>query len=129
MDRMSTPKIRFRKIADLTPDPANARTHSADQIDQLVGSISRFGWTNPVLADDLIRAGHGRVMAATLIYDNGGTIYLAPGEANGGTAIPKGTVPVIDCNGWTEDERRAHELADNQLALQAGRSDEHTSDL
>lgn len=117
---MTTPKIRFRKIADLNPDPANARTHSADQIDQLVGSIARFGWTNPVLSDDLIRAGHGRVLAATQIYAGGGTIYLAPGEANGGAAIPKGTVPVMDCTGWTEEERRAYALADNQLALQAG---------
>lgn len=115
-----TPKIRFRKIADLTPDPDNARTHSADQIDQLAASIDRFGWTNPVLADDLIRAGHGRVMAAELIYSRGGTIHLPPGRANGGAAIPKDSVPVLDCTGWTPDERRAYTLADNQLALQAG---------
>lgn len=117
---MPAPKVALRQIADLTPDPRNARTHSPAQIDQLVASISRFGWTNPVLADDLIRAGHGRVMAARAIYEDGGTIFLAPGEANGGKAITKGAVPVIDCTGWTEDERKAYALADNQLALQAG---------
>lgn len=112
--------IGFRQISDLTPDPRNARTHSPDQIEQLVASIARFGWTNPVLADDLIRAGHGRVMAARSIYEAGGTIYLAPGKERGGLALPKGAVPVIDCTGWTEDERKAYALADNQLALQAG---------
>lgn len=117
---MATPKIALRKIADLTPDPRNARTHSAQQVEQLAGSIARFGWTNPVLADDLIRAGHGRVMAATRIYENGGLIHMAPGKERGGLAIPKGTVPVIDCTGWSEDERKAYALADNQLAMQAG---------
>lgn len=117
---MAAPKIALRKIVDLTPDPRNARTHSAGQVEQLAGSIARFGWTNPVLADDLIRAGHGRVMAATRIYENGGTIHMAPGKERGGVAIPKGTVPVIDCTGWTEDERKAYALADNQLATQAG---------
>ena len=116
----AAPKIALRKIDALTPDPRNARTHSPAQIDQLVGSINRFGWTNPVLADDLIRAGHGRLAAARAIYEGGGLIYLAPGEARGGKALPKGTVPVIDCTGWSEDERKAYALADNQLALQAG---------
>lgn len=117
---MTAPKVLLRKIDELTPDPRNARTHSEAQVAQIVASIERFGWTNPVLADDLIRAGHGRQMAARAIYAEGGTIYLAPGKERGGTAIPKGTVPVIDCTGWTEDERKAYALADNQLALQAG---------
>jgi hypothetical protein len=114
------PKVLLRNLDDLTPDPRNARTHSEAQVDQIAQSIGRFGWTNPVLADDLIRAGHGRTMAARAIYADGGTIYLAPGKERGGKAIPAGTVPVIDCTGWTEEERKAYALADNQLALQAG---------
>lgn len=117
---MPAPKVALRKLTDLTPDPSNARTHSPEQVEQLVASINRFGWTNPILADDLIRAGHGRCMAARSIYEAGGTIYLAPGKERGGKAIAKGTVPAIDCTGWTEDERKAYALADNQLALQAG---------
>lgn len=117
---MSAPKVQLRKIDDLTPDPRNARTHSPAQIEQLVASINRFGWTNPILADDLIRAGHGRLAAARAIYEAGGTIYLAPGKERGGKAITRGSVPVIDCTGWTADERKAYALADNQLALQAG---------
>jgi len=117
---MAAPKVVLRKLKDLKPDPSNARTHSQAQIDQLVASITRFGWTNPALADDLIRAGHGRATAAQAIYDQGGTIHLAPGKANGGPAIPTGTMPVIDCTGWSDEERKAYSLADNQLALQAG---------
>lgn len=117
---MPAPKVALRQIDELKPDPRNARTHSEDQVGQLVASINRFGWTNPVLADDLVRAGHGRIMAAKAIYADGGTIYLAPGKERGGKAITKGAVPVIDCTGWTEEERKAYALADNQLALQAG---------
>lgn len=114
------PQVILRRVDELTPDPRNARTHSADQVAKIVASIRRFGWTNPVLADDLIRAGHGRMAAAQAIYADGGRIYLAPGEANGGVALPPETVPVIDCTGWSEEERKAYALADNQLALQAG---------
>lgn len=117
---MPAPKVALRQIDDLKPDPRNARTHSDDQVAQLVASINRFGWTNPVLADDLVRAGHGRIMAAKAIYADDGTIYLAPGKERGGKPITKGAVPVIDCTGWSEDERKAYALADNQLALQAG---------
>jgi hypothetical protein len=58
--------IEQRPIGDLLPCAANARTHSEEQVDQLVKSIRRFGWTNPVLvgADGVIIAGHARVLAA-----------------------------------------------------------------
>jgi hypothetical protein len=117
---MAAAKIAFRPLDQLTPDPRNARTHSTDQIGQIAASIRRFGWTNPVIADEMIRAGHGRCAAARLIYDAGERLFMAPGEANGGASIPDGQVPVIDCTGWTEEERRAYALGDNQLALQAG---------
>ena len=117
---MPAPKIALRKIDDLKPDPRNARTHSPAQIDQLVSAINRFGWTNPILADDLIRAGHGRLMAARAIYEADGLIYLSPGKESGGKPLTKGTVPVIDVSGWSEEDRKAYSLGDNQLALQAG---------
>ena len=117
---MTDVRISLRHVDDLTPDPLNARTHSPAQIEQLAGAIEEFGWTAPILADDLIRAGHGRRMAAQAIYARGGTIYLAPGQAGGGAALPPGMVPVIDCTGWTAEQRQAYSLADNQLALQAG---------
>jgi ParB-like chromosome segregation protein Spo0J len=37
-----------RKVADLTSDPSNARRHSEAQISQIVASIERFGFVNPI---------------------------------------------------------------------------------
>lgn len=117
---MPKPTIQFRKVEDLVPDPRNARTHTDEQVEEIAASIRRFGWTAPALADDMIRAGHGRQRAARLIYAAGERIYMAPGKERGGHLIPDGTMPVIDCTGWTEDERRAYALADNRIAENAG---------
>ncbi len=118
----TAPKIALRKVDDLTPDPRNARTHSADQIEQLAGSIARFGFTVPGVHDenDVVRIGNGRLAAVRLIYERGGKVYLAPGQGNGGKALPAGTIPIMDGSGYTEDEWKALALGDNQLALQAG---------
>ena len=45
----------------------NARTHSVEQVDQIVASIQEYGWTNPILIDEnnVVIAGHGRIAAAT----------------------------------------------------------------
>ena len=44
----------------------NAKTHGADQVAKIAGSMARFGWTVPVLvgADGEVIAGHGRILAA-----------------------------------------------------------------
>lgn len=119
---MAAPKIVLRKIDGLTPDPRNARTHSLAQVEQLAGSIGRFGYTVPGVHDenDVVRIGNGRLAAVRLIYERGGKVYLSPGQANGGKAIPVGTIPIMDGSGYTEDEWKALALGDNQLALQAG---------
>lgn len=119
---MAAPKIALRKIDELTPDPRNARTHSAEQIEELAGSIGRFGFTVPGVHDenDVVRIGNGRLAAVRLIYERGGKVYLAPGQARGGKAIPVGTIPIMDGSGYTEDEWKALALGDNQLALKAG---------
>lgn len=118
------PKVQLRKISRLRPDPDNVRTHSEEQIDLIMASIRRFGWTMPMLVDDVIRAGNGRYAAAELLYRGGETIYMAPGKERGGHALPPETVPIIDCTGWTPEEKKAYALADNQLALQAGWDEE-----
>ena len=95
-------KVERRPIDSLVPYANNARTHSDRQIEQIAASMREWGWTNPVLigADGGIIAGHGRVMAArTLGYTE---------------------APVMVADGWTDEQRRAYVLADNQLALNAG---------
>lgn len=94
--------IEERPIAALRPYGGNARTHSKRQIRQLADSITRFGFTNPVLIadDDSIVAGHGRVAAAKLL----GMTH----------------VPTVRLAHLSAAERRAYMLADNKLALNAG---------
>jgi len=88
-----------RRLADLKPNPRNARKHSPEQIAQIAELIKRYGWTNPVLIDedDVIIAGHGRVAA-------GQSIGLEDG-------------PTIKLEGLTDREKRELMLADNKIAL------------
>lgn len=94
--------IVYRPLNDLMPCARNARTHSDEQVAQLVASIKEFGWTNPVLVDENgeIIAGHGRVMAAE--------------------SLGIDTVPVIVLTNLTDDQKRAYRLADNRLPMNAG---------
>lgn len=91
-----------RKTADLVPYARNARTHSDAQVAQIAASIKEWGWTTPVLVDEtgMIIAGHGRVMAARKL------------------GLPE--VPVMVADGWSDAQKRAYVLADNQLAMNAG---------
>jgi DNA modification methylase len=94
--------VSKRFVDALIPYARNARTHSDAQVAQIAASIKEWGWTTPVLIDETggIIAGHGRVMAAQKL------------------GIKE--VPVMIAAGWTEAQRRAYVLADNQLALNAG---------
>jgi len=60
-------EVSYLRLEDLAPATRNARTHSSEQIAQLVASISAFGWTSPILIDEDrgIIAGHGRLEAAS----------------------------------------------------------------
>lgn len=95
-------KIVYRPLKELTPCARNARTHSGEQVAQLVASIEEFGWTNPVLIDENgeIIAGHGRVLAAEKLHYE--------------------QIPTITLPGLTDAQKQAYRLADNQLPLGAG---------
>ncbi|GHF60616.1 ParB/Srx family N-terminal domain-containing protein [Seohaeicola zhoushanensis] len=99
---MAHQNIERIAISDLAPWARNARTHSRKQVRQIADSITRFGFTNPVLIDErrTILAGHGRVEAAKLL----GFVE----------------VPCLRIEHMSEDEKRAYVLADNKLALNAG---------
>jgi len=113
---VGSPMVSFRPIEALIPYVRNARTHSAAQVAQIAASITEFGFTNPILADtNGIVAGHGRLMAARQLLDAGLALRLPSGEQ-----ITAGHVPVLDCTGWSDAQRRAYIIADNKLALNAG---------
>jgi DNA modification methylase len=95
-------QVERRPISELIPRITNPRTHSAEQIAQIAGSIREWGWTNPILvgADNDVLAGHARLLAAR--------------------ELKVTEVPVIQLGHLSEAQRRALVIADNQLALNAG---------
>ncbi len=107
--------VSVQPVAELAPYARNARKHNEAAISRLVAIIEEMGWTNPILVDeDGIVAGHKRRLAALAIYANGGVIRLPNGRE-----LPAGMVPVLDVSGWTEAQRRAYIIADNQTTLES----------
>lgn len=110
------PQVELRPISALVGYARNSRTHSPEQVAQLKASIVEWGFTNPILVDATSTvAGHGRSMAMRELHAAGVEVRFP-----NGTPIPAGMIPVIDCTGWSETQRRAYIIADNKLALNAG---------
>lgn len=88
-------------IERLIPYANNPRLHSEADLDKLVASIRKWGWTIPVLVgeDDTPIAGELRVAA--------------------GAELKLPSIPVIVARGWSEEEKQAYRLADNELAARA----------
>jgi len=98
-------RIELWPLARLKPYEGNAKQHGSDQVDSIAASILEYGFNNPILTDgeDIIAAGHGRLLAAFAIERK------HPGTfANG--------VPVVPLGHLTPGQRRAYTLADNKLA-------------
>jgi DNA modification methylase len=93
-------------ISRLIPRVTNPRTHTPEQVAQVAASMREFGWTNPILigAENDVIAGHARLLAARQLGMN--------------------EVPVIQLGHLSAAQRRALVISDNQLALNAGWSEE-----
>lgn len=94
-------KHGVEKTEKLVPYANNAKIHNAAQVKEIADSITTFGFNDPVQIgpDNMIIAGHGRVLAAQLL------------------GMPE--VPVIYLNHLSERERRAYILAHNKIAENA----------
>ncbi len=99
-------QIVMYQTARLVPYARNARTHPEWQIAQIAASIAEFGFTNPILvgSDDVIIAGHGRLLAAQ--------------------SLGLEEVPAIELAHLSEIQRRALVIADNKIAENAGWDEE-----
>jgi hypothetical protein len=95
--RFAPESIELWPLDRLRPYAGNAKTHGADQVARIAGSMAEFGWTMPVLVsgDGEVIAGHGRILAAE---------QLGLNEA-----------PVIVLDHLSEAQRRAYRIADNKL--------------
>ena len=94
-------KIELWPIEKLKPFEGNARTHTDEDVDKIVDSMGRWGVTFPILVDEKgeVIAGHLRLRASK--------------------KRKLRRVPVIVARGWSEEDKRAYRLADNQLAARA----------
>ena len=92
-------KLENLRIADLTPDPQNARQHDDKNVKAIMGSLKEFGQRKPIVITEsgVIVAGNGTVQAAKRL---------------GWTDIEAVRVPAD----WTPDQVKAFALADNRTA-------------
>ena len=96
-------KVERIRLAELTPDPDNAKDHPAWQVEQIKASIEQFGNLDPIGVwgpQNLIVEGHGRYEALK---------ELGYQEAE-----------VIRLDQLTDEERRAYALAHNKLTMNSG---------
>src|SRR5690348_13424309 len=98
---MSNFQIAQLPIAELRPNPRNARRHSQKQLNQIAASIREFGFNSLVVIDEegVILVGHGRV--------------------DGARMAGLQTVPVLRVAHLTPEQKTAFALADNKIALNA----------
>lgn len=101
MVKSMSEKIEMWEVKKLVPYSKNSRRHPEKQIEQIMSSIQRFGFLNPILVDTKsgIIAGHGRLEAAK--------------------KIGMSRVPVIVVDHLSENEKRAYIIADNKIAENA----------
>ena len=97
-------------IERLIPYANNPRLHNEADLGKIAASILKWGWTMPLLIDEHgeLISGHARVGAAIILELK--------------------SIPVIVATGWSEDEKRAYRVADNQLAARASWDPERLRD-
>lgn len=91
-------KIEYVPIEDIKPYANNAKTHPAEQVEQIKKSIEQFGFNDPIaIWHDEVVEGHGRLIAATEMGID--------------------TVPIIRLDNLTDEQRRAYSLIHNRLTM------------
>ena len=95
-------RVELWPLSKIKPYDKNPRTHPEEQIELLAAAMEQEGVTAPVLVDEdgVIIYGHGRRLAA---MRNRYKQY-----------------PVVIARGWTEGQKRAARIKDNQLGLLSG---------
>lgn len=98
-DKMNL-KIEYIQKEKLKPYAKNAKTHPAEQVEQIKKSIQEFGFNDPIAVwgKNEIVEGHGRLLAVMELDD-------------------VKTVPVIRLDNLTDEQRRAYMLAHNKLTM------------
>ena len=91
--------VEMWPIDEVRPNPDNPRVHPEEQIAALAASLREFGWVRPILVDEnkVVLVGHGMLAAAR--------------------QLGLERVPVLVISHLTAIQKRAYQIADNQLGL------------
>lgn len=92
-------KIEYLKVGELTPYEKNTRKHATKDVDEIVKSIQKYGFDDPIgiwSNKNIIVEGHGRLLAAK--------------------KLGMEEVPVIRLDHLTDEERREYAIMHNRTA-------------
>lgn len=95
--------VETRKVADLRPNPDNAKTHPPEQVRALAASIKEFG-----------------VPKLTVVVDERDVLLAGHGMRLGMIEASVGDVQVNVVRGWSPARKRAFLEADNRLGELSG---------
>ena len=91
-------KIEYVPIDSVTPYEGNAKTHPAEQIEQIKASIREFGMNDPIAVwHGVVVEGHGRLIACH--------------------ELEMETIPIIRLDDLTDEQRRAYTILHNQATM------------
>lgn len=107
-------KIVYKKLDELIPYALNAKEHDEEQLNNLALSLDKYGWKQPVVVDcdNVIVAGHGRVLAAKQ-----------------SAKWREKPAPCVVADDLTEDEIKEFRLVDNKSAESAWNMDALMAEL
>lgn len=105
-NKLNALKIESISINKLQEYENNAKLHPEEQIEQIINSILKFGFNDPIAVDENNRIieGHGRLLALKRLGYK--------------------TAPIIRLDHLTEDEKKAYILAHNKLTMNTGFDEE-----
>jgi ParB-like chromosome segregation protein Spo0J len=116
---ITKPAAEWVRIGDLLPWERNPKAHPTENVAEIARSIVRFGFTEPIIpwkSRKQVVAGHGRLLAAQMLYREDPGRKLAPDQP--GEAASKaedGLVPVRWVEFLNDHEAAAYAIADNRL--------------
>lgn len=96
---MKNLEIKYVPIDTIKEYENNVKLHPDEQIQQIVDSITKFGFNDPIAIDEngVIVEGHGRLKAAKLLNME--------------------TIPIITLEHMNDDDKKAYILAHNKLTM------------
>lgn len=124
--------VESRKVADLRPDPKNARIHSARNLAAIKASLETFGQQKPIVIKKSgeVIAGSGTLAAATELGWDSLDVVVFTGTAKQAKAFAIADNRTAELAGWDlEQLEETLRSFDSDLTVATGWSDSEIEDL